>query len=88
MTDAIPLKLVRRRVLATPEYIHEQFLAMREERLAARAELKETLDLLRAIIDQKALGQSPHIPDGGIALRLACHERIAAARKILGEEEK
>jgi hypothetical protein len=50
---------------------------------AMAEELREALDLLRAVIDQKALGDVPHIADGGASLRLECHDRIASARAIL-----
>lgn len=47
------------------------------------AELGECRDLLSAIIGQGALKHVAHIADGGDALRLECHERIAAARALL-----
>lgn len=46
-------------------------------------ELQETLDLLRAIIDQSALKGIAHLPDEGAALRMAVHERIVISRTTL-----
>lgn len=56
------------------------------DRDALIAALSDALDTMRAVIDQKAIRNVPHLPDGGAALVADLHERIVQARTALGED--
>jgi len=55
------------------------------ERQIMQEKLQDVIALLRAIIDQSALKNIQHLPDGGEALRLACLDGILNIRSILAE---